>query len=109
MIRRMRSRPLEIDWARVRTDLDERGHARIPRLLTSAQCRALAALYTDDARFRSTVSMERFRFGRGEYRYFARPLPPLVDALRAALYPPLAAIANAWQARLGAPERFERT
>jgi hypothetical protein len=96
-----------IDWARVGADLDARGHARIPRLLAAKECRALAALYTEDARFRSTISMERFRFGRGEYRYFARPLPRIVERLRAALYPQLARVANAWQERLGAPERFE--
>jgi hypothetical protein len=98
-----------IDWRRVHADLDAQGHARIPRLLAPEECRALAALYAQDALFRSTVSLERFRFGRGEYRYFARPLPAQVEGLRAALYPPLAAIANAWQERLGAPQRFERT
>jgi len=107
MIRRMRNRLREIDWQRVRADLDGRGHARVPHLLTPAECRALAALYTEDARFRSTVSLERFRFGRGEYRYFARPLPVQVQALRTALYPPLAAIANDWQERLGERQRFE--
>ena len=96
-----------VDWARVHAELDARGHARIPELLDPARCAELSALYTDDARFRSTISMERFRFGRGEYRYFARPLPPAVEALRTALYPPLARIANAWQAQLGARPRFE--
>jgi len=103
----LRARVAGIDWARVHAELDERGHARIPRLLRPAECRRLAALYARDARFRSTISMERFRFGRGEYRYFSRPLPPLVAALRSLLHPPLAEIANAWQQRLGAAARFE--
>lgn len=103
----LRERIAAIDWGRVHADLDARGHARIPKLLRVAECRRLTALYTRDALFRSTISMERFRFGRGEYRYFAQPLPPVVEALRRLLHPPLAAIANAWQQRLGAPERFE--
>lgn len=98
---RLRERVVRIDWRRVGESLDELGHARIPRLLDAAACRRLAALYADDARFRSTVSMERHRFGAGEYRYFAAPLPPLVAWLRARLYPPLARIANDWQERLG--------
>ncbi len=105
--RALRGRVAAIDWGRVHADLDACGHARIPKLLGPAECRELAALYSRDALFRSTISMERFRFGRGEYRYFARPLPRLVEALRTLLHAPLAAIANAWQERLGAPERFE--
>jgi hypothetical protein len=69
----------------------------------------MAGLYGDDRRFRKTIDMERQRFGRGEYRYFARPLPAEVESLRRAFYPPLARIANAWQERLGAEERFERS
>jgi hypothetical protein len=97
----LRARVRALDWTRVAADLDATGFARIPRLLSASECRALAALYTEDRRFRSTVSMERHRFGAGEYRYFARPLPATVAALRTALYPPLASIANRWQERLG--------
>ena len=102
---RVRSR----DWDEVAAQLDALGHARLPRLLRAAECRALARLYGEDERFRKTVDMERHRFGRGEYRYFARPLPPLVTALRRALYPPLARIANRWQERLGLSERYEKS
>jgi hypothetical protein len=97
-----------LDWEGVGRELDRLGHARLPKLLTPSECRALARLYPDDARFRKTVDMERHRFGRGEYRYFARPLPAPVASLRRSLYPHLARIANRWQARLGG-ERFERT
>ena len=90
----LRDRIAAVDWTRAHQDLDARGHARIPELLAPALCDELAALYVDDVRFRSTISMERFRFGRGEYRYFTRPLPPAVETLRAALYRPLARIAN---------------
>src|SRR5687768_5774143 len=89
--------------------LDADGHAVLPALLTPAECRELAASYDDDARFRSRVVMARHGFGRGEYRYFDYPLPPLVQALRTSLYPPLAAIANRWQAALRRESRFPET
>jgi hypothetical protein len=89
------------DWAAIHRALDGDGFARLPRLLGARECAALAALYGDDARFRSTVDMARHGFGRGQYRYFAAPLPPLVARLRARLYAPLSAIARAWAARLG--------
>jgi len=95
-----------IDWASVEIDLTESGYARLPRLLGAAECAALIALYGRHGRFRKRIDMERHRFGIGEYKYFDRPLPPLVRALRASAYPPLAAIANRWMAALGSEERF---
>jgi len=90
-------RPLAaLDWNAIASSLDERGYATIPALLTPARCAELAAMYDERERFRSRVVMERMRFGVGEYKYFAPPLPPLVGALRAALYPHLAPIANRW-------------
>jgi hypothetical protein len=86
--------------------LDRDGYATIRSLLDVATCADVAALYGEDHRFRSTVVMGRHGYGRGEYRYFARPLPDTVQRLREALYPPLAAIANAWSERLGAPRRW---
>jgi hypothetical protein len=95
-----------VDWLGVEGELDARGHAVIPQLLTSEACRALAALYAREALFRSQVVMARHGFGRGEYRYFAYPLPPLVQDLRAALYPRLAPVANRWNAAMGLDVRF---
>jgi hypothetical protein len=97
------------DWSRVERSLAETGHARLPGLLTASECRDLAALYADEGRFRKRVVMEQHRFGEGEYKYFAHPLPPLVRALRRDLYPRLAAIANAWNAALGVAERYPRS
>ena len=82
------------DWRTVETALRERPYAVLPARLTPDECRSLSAHWADPAAFRSHVDMARHRFGAGAYRYFARPLPPLVDALRRAPYPPLAAIAN---------------
>lgn len=98
------------DWRAIAAALDAQGWARLPRLLVARECASLRALYGEDARFRSTVDMTRHGFGRGEYRYFARPLPPLVEELRAALYPPLAATARDWAVRLRRdPEQFPPT
>ena len=88
-----------LDWNAIARSLDERGYATIPALITAARCAELAAMYDERERFRSRVVMERVRFGVGEYKYFAPPLPPLVGALRAAIYPHLAPIANRWCAR----------
>jgi hypothetical protein len=83
--------------------LDRDGYALTPPLLTPAQCEEVSALFAVDEAFRSTVTMARHRFGEGSYRYFARPLPPIVADLRERLYPPLAAVANRWASRLGMP------
>ena len=90
-----------LDWERIAADLDERGCAVTGPLLTPAECAALAGLYDEDAAFRSRVVMARHGFGRGEYKYFAYPLPETVAALRGALYPHLAPVANRWAERLG--------
>jgi hypothetical protein len=90
-----------LDWTRIGNDLDAHGCAVIGPLLSSAQCASLAALYTQEAPFRSRVIMARHGFGRGEYKYFAYPLPELIATLRSELYPPLAAIANRWNELLG--------
>jgi uncharacterized protein len=90
-----------LDWAALERALDERGYATIPALLAPARCAEIAAMYDERERFRSRVVMERVRFGVGEYKYFAPPLPPLVAAIRTALYPCLAPIANRWRRATG--------
>ena len=96
----------QIDWSRVAQELDARGNAVIEHLLSPEQCRTLAGLYPADTEFRSRVVMARHGFGRGEYKYFNYPLPPLVAGLRASLYPHLAPIANRWNQALGNEVRF---
>lgn len=86
--------------------LDASGCAVLPSLLAPPACRELAGLYSADEPFRSRVIMGRHGFGRGEYKYFAYPLPPLIAELRGALYPHLAPIANEWSRRLGEDRRY---
>jgi hypothetical protein len=90
------SRVAALDWSGIATDLDTHGCATTGPLLTPRECSAIVETYPSDAAFRSRVVMARHGFGRGEYKYFAHPLPDTVAALREALYQPLAAIANRW-------------
>jgi hypothetical protein len=93
-----------LDWPTVLAQLDDVGVAPFGPVLTAGECEELAAMYGDDGRFRSTVDMARHRFGEGEYRYFARPLPRLVSELRAAFWPHLLPVAREWSARRGQPD-----
>jgi uncharacterized protein len=95
-----------LDWPRVQAELDAYGCARLPKLLTARECAATSALYRVERKFRSRVVMARHGFGRGEYRYFAYPLPPLVKALRSSFYPHLAPLANRWYERMRLGVRF---
>ncbi len=101
--------PTDAEWPDRLAALDERGHAVLPGLLDPAECRELAALYGSDEAFRSRVVMARHNFGRGEYKYLRYKLPPVVGALREALYPPLAPLANHWHERLRLAPRFPAT
>lgn len=94
------------DWQRIEDELNTYGCAVVPGLLAPAACAALAAHYDEPYRFRSRVVMARHGYGRGEYQYFAYPLPDTVAGLRTMLYGPLAAIANRWQAAMGLATRF---
>lgn len=94
------------DWQALAGDLDGYGCAILPQLLSPGECRSVAALYPDASHFRSHVVMARHGFGKGEYRYFRYPLPELLGGLRAALYPRLAGLANAWNERLGIDTRY---
>ncbi len=90
-----------LDWTGVAAALDAGGYGLTGALLTQDECRQLAAGYDDDGLFRARIVMARHNFGRGEYKYFAYPLPDLVETLRQAAYPRLAPIANRWAERMG--------
>jgi hypothetical protein len=93
----------------LQTPLDANGWTLLPGLLAPGDCAEATALYDDPEHFRSHVIMARHGYGRGEYRYFRYPLPPLVERLRSELYLRLVPIANAWHERLGNPVRFPAT
>jgi hypothetical protein len=94
------------DWAQLSAELDATGSTVLERLISPAECEALAALYPDDGLFRSRVVMGRHGFGRGEYKYFSYPLPEPIARLRSSLYPPLAKVANRWSSSMGLEVQF---
>ena len=98
-----------VDWAAVASDLDLQGFAVLPGLLQPEDCDRIAGLYDQPGGFRSQVIMARHGFGRGEYRYFSYPLPPMVQGLRERMWPYLAPIANRWHEAMGMAVRFPET
>lgn len=106
MSRSLAARLAELDWAAIECELDAQGCARLPGVLSQDLCRDLAALYPHDAHFRSRVVMAQHGFGRGEYRYFAYPLPLPVAEARSLMYARLAPVANRWNTLLGLAARY---
>ncbi len=110
----MSARPLSaddrvaaLDWSTIAATLDAFGAARTGPLLTPAECAALSSLYNDgQTAFRSHIHMARHGFGKGEYKYFDHPLPPLISSLRGSLYPHLAKTANRWAEALKTKTRY---
>jgi hypothetical protein len=97
------------DWARIRAELDDFGCGLIGPLLTAPEAGEIRGLYGDDSRFRSTINMAEHRFGEGEYRYLAAPLPDAIEGLRQALYPRLLPVAQEWWTNLGRPTPWPET
>ena len=100
------SRHEAIDWPAISSDLDAQGWAVMPKLLSAKECDDVSSVYKKDEGFRSKIVMARHGFGRGEYKYLAYPLPPLIETLRTALYPHFAPIANNWHDAMGMDVRF---
>jgi uncharacterized protein len=100
------SRVDAVDWPHATRELDAQGCAALKGLLSPEECRELAALYPDDSHFRNRIVMGRHGFGRGEYKYFAYPLPPVIAALRPALYARLRDVANRWNEAMGIEIRY---
>ena len=100
------ARVAAIDWTKATSDLDAQGCAVLKALLTAEECNALSSLYPDDRVFRSRIVMGRHGFGRGEYKYFAYPLPQPIAELRPLLYTRLHGIANRWNEAMGIDIRY---
>jgi hypothetical protein len=96
----------KMDWKNVYSSLNERGYAVISSVLSRDECSHLRGFYGDDHVFRKVISMERYRVGRGEYKYFSYPLPPAIQALREGLYGPLSLVANDWARTLGVGQQY---
>jgi uncharacterized protein len=97
------------DWDRITGEVNALGCGLTPRLLTAPECEQIAGLYETGELFRSTITMGTYRFGEGEYRYFARPYPEPVEQLKQALYPRLLPIARDWYGKLGRPAPWPDT
>ena len=95
-----------LDWSQVSKDLDEQGSALVEGVLSAEECGAIASLYPEESIFRSRVVMGRHGFGRGEYKYFSYPLPPIIQGLRTALYPRLSSVANRWNEAMKIEVRY---
>jgi len=107
--RNIQSRINLLDWPRISACLHESGWARTGEVLTAQECDDLRSIYSNENLFRSKVVMARHRFGLGEYKYFAYPLPRLVADLRESLYAKLAAVANDWESKLGGKSHYPAT
>ena len=104
-----RARIEAADWTAITDEVNEYGGALLPQLLTSTEAERIRQLYDEDGLFRSTVTMGRYRFGEGEYRYFRVPYPAPIEGLKQALYPKLLPIARDWWSKLNRPVRWPDT
>jgi uncharacterized protein len=99
----------QLDWTNITESLWQRGYALTSALLTPSECADLVNLYQSEEPFRSHIEMSRYRFGRGDYKYFDYPLPAIVQQLREHSYPRLVPLANEWNAALGLSEAFTKS
>lgn len=102
----IKTRIATADWQEITTQLHGHGYALLPAFLNNDECAALIGVYNDGQHYRKTVNMERYRFGRGEYKYFTYPLPPLIQQIREFVYPHIAKVANTWMEVLNLEESF---
>lgn len=109
MMKNINGRLQDIPWDLLAWEMNEKGYAHIPDILTKKECVSLTDLYSKEELYRKTIKMERYRFGAGEYKYFRYPLPDLLQEIRQTVYPYLAPIANRWMEALGIDTRYPPT
>ena len=95
-----------LDWSFHTNSLHEKGYTVLPKILSDGECDNLAGQYSQNELYRSTINMNRYQFGSGEYKYFKYPLPAVIDELRQSIYPYLADVANDWMLKLGFQKTF---
>jgi hypothetical protein len=98
-----------LGWPDIDGQFTGHGVAHVPRLLDATACETLRSMFGEDRRFAKTVTMNKSRFGKGVYRYFGHPIPPLVDTIRRLVYPHVSEIANRWQTLLNNEQRYPAT
>jgi hypothetical protein len=90
----------------IQEELSAKGYVILPNVLSKAECDFIQNFYNDSSRYRNTINMERYRFGKGEYKYFNYPLPSKIQELREEFYKPLVSVANVWNELLSIDKRF---
>jgi hypothetical protein len=105
----IKERIANVDWEAVHEAMHARGYAHVPGLLTAEECEKLIEDYEEPKLYRKTITMERYRFGLGEYKYFTYPLPRILQTIRETVYPKLAPIANQWMEWLKVNKQFPQT
>jgi hypothetical protein len=105
----MKQRIEQLDWNNISGQLNDNGYALANNVLTDAECNGLIQQYDNKELYRKTISMERYRFGMGEYKYFSYPLPDLIEKVRQSVYPHLAPVANNWMKVLNINKHFPGT
>src|SRR5687768_1638524 len=96
----------KINWDEVSNALNEKGFAHLSDILSKDECLQLQTLYGKEDLFRSVINMQRYRFGKGEYKYFSYPLPKILQTIREKFYEKLVPIANDWMTKLGIPINY---
>jgi hypothetical protein len=84
------------DWEKAAENLTDTGYSLLKSAVTNEECDELACQYDNSAHYRKTISMQRYRFGQGEYKYFNYPLPDLIQSVRETVYEKIAPLANRW-------------
>jgi len=98
-----------IEWTKVYEELTDRGYSIIPQVLARQECEQISNMYYDEHLYRNTIDMQRYRFGKGEYKYFKYPLPQHVQLIRETFYTPLSLLANTWMLNLGSEITYPRS
>lgn len=109
MFKNIHTRVKSLAWASIQHNLDEQGFAQLAPILTKAECESIIDLYSKQESYRTTINMERYRFGSGEYKYFSYPLPDIIQGLRESFYPELAKTANRWLEFLNKEQQYPAT